>query len=219
MTIYYLYIKTHNKTGLKYLGQTIRNPYEYNGSGNYWKRHLQKYGNDVITEIIAAFDNLDDLKVAGQFWSKKWNIIESNEWANLEEENGNGGSTFRSEKTRQKLSIFRTGKIHTEETKRRMSEQRKGRIPWNKGKTGYKSKPASEERKIKISLALKGKVPWNKGKIDCFSEESIQKNRISHLGKTAWNQGIPFSVEARNKMSNSHKKLKKSRNPLTGRFI
>ena len=36
----YLYKKTHNKTGLKYLGKTIsKDPYTYSGSGVYWTRH------------------------------------------------------------------------------------------------------------------------------------------------------------------------------------
>jgi hypothetical protein len=40
---------------------------------------------------------------------------------------------------------------HTEETKRKNSEAHKGKPAWNKGKSGYKSKPCSEETKRKIS--------------------------------------------------------------------
>lgn len=39
--VYHLYKKTHNITGLKYLGQTTKNPYKYRGSGTYWKRHIK----------------------------------------------------------------------------------------------------------------------------------------------------------------------------------
>ena len=42
---------------------------------------------------------------------------------------------------------------------------KKGMIPWNKDKTGYKTKPASEERKMKMSQIMKGKKghpAWNK---------------------------------------------------------
>ena len=36
----YLYVKTHNVTGLKYFGKTTRNPLTTNGSGVYWKSHI-----------------------------------------------------------------------------------------------------------------------------------------------------------------------------------
>ena len=39
--IYSLYVKQHNVTGLKYLGQTKRNPDTYKGSGKYWKLHVR----------------------------------------------------------------------------------------------------------------------------------------------------------------------------------
>ena len=43
--MFYLYIKTHSKTGLKYLGYTQKkDPFSYTGSGTYWKRHLKKHG-------------------------------------------------------------------------------------------------------------------------------------------------------------------------------
>ena len=61
--IYYLYVKTHNQTGLKYLGQTQRDPYKYKGSGLYWKSHLKEHGNNIKTELIAAFDNIEDFFV------------------------------------------------------------------------------------------------------------------------------------------------------------
>ena len=32
------------KKGKKYLGKTIKNPFDYTGSGMLWKRHLSKYG-------------------------------------------------------------------------------------------------------------------------------------------------------------------------------
>jgi len=44
MTIY-LYKKTHNITGLQYLGKTIsKDPYSYTGSGVRWTNHLKKHG-------------------------------------------------------------------------------------------------------------------------------------------------------------------------------
>ena len=46
------------------------------------------------------------------------------------------------------------GKHHSEEAKKKMSEARKGAIPWNKGKHP-KRKPHSEETKQKMSEAMK----------------------------------------------------------------
>ena len=48
----YLYIKTHNVTGLKYLGKTEScDPHKYKGSGKYWNIHLKKHGNDYSKQI------------------------------------------------------------------------------------------------------------------------------------------------------------------------
>ena len=87
-----------------------------------------------------------------------------------------------------------TGKPMSEETKRKVSEAKKGSIPWNKGK------PMSEETKKKVSEARKGSISWNKGKP--ISEETREKCRLGNLGKKLspstqfkkglipWNKGL-----------------------------
>ena len=57
----YLYLKTHAKTGLKYLGKTITDPYTYLGSGKRWRRHLAKHGNDIITEVLLETEDAQEL--------------------------------------------------------------------------------------------------------------------------------------------------------------
>jgi hypothetical protein len=92
MTIF-LYIKTHNVTGLKYFGKTTKkDPHKYTGSGKYWKRHLHKHGFDYTTEIIATFH---DETLCEQFaikFSTENGIVNSTSWANLQEENGLDGA-------------------------------------------------------------------------------------------------------------------------------
>lgn len=106
MTIY-LYVKTHNITGLKYLGSTSQDPHKYKGSGIYWNLHIKKHGNDVNTKILGIYETNKELKPIGIYYSKLWNIVESEEWANLTEEAGYGGvpgykkSTEHIEKIRQ----------------------------------------------------------------------------------------------------------------------
>lgn len=90
MTIYYLYIKTHNKTGLKYLGQTSKDPFIYKGSGTIWLKHLKKHGYDVSTQIVGTFNNKEDLKKIALEISENENIVVSTKWANLQPEAGVG---------------------------------------------------------------------------------------------------------------------------------
>ena len=59
----YLYVKTHNITGLKYLGKTINpDPHSYKGSGTIWLRHIKKHGYDVTTEILKECSNNEEIK-------------------------------------------------------------------------------------------------------------------------------------------------------------
>ena len=91
--IIYLYKKTHNITGLKYLGKTtLSDPYKYRGSGKHWCRHINKHGYDVTTEIIRVCESKEELKEWGLYYSKLWNIVESKEWANKMPESGDGGA-------------------------------------------------------------------------------------------------------------------------------
>lgn len=90
----YLYVKTHNETGLKYLGKTTnKNPFKYRGSGKYWINHIKKHGYNVTTEIIKECEDDTELKYWGQYYSDLWNIVKSNEWANLKPECGDGGTS------------------------------------------------------------------------------------------------------------------------------
>jgi 5-methylcytosine-specific restriction endonuclease McrA len=55
----------------------------------------------------------------------------------------------------------------------------KGRIPWNKGKGGYKSKPCSEERKKKIGDANRGRVRPDRGEKNARWKGGYE-NRLWH---------------------------------------
>lgn len=88
----YLYVKTHNKTGLKYLGKTTKDPFAYYGSGIYWCNHLSKHGKDISTDIIYQSESEEDIKEMGIHYSELWDVVESEEWANMKPEDGAGGS-------------------------------------------------------------------------------------------------------------------------------
>jgi len=95
--MYYLYLKTHNITGLNYLGKTVQDPYTYRGSGKYWTRHLQQHGNDVSTTVLAECSTIEEFISISIYYSKLYDVVNSSEFANLIEEVGDGGDTSQSE--------------------------------------------------------------------------------------------------------------------------
>ena len=142
----YLYVKTHNITGLNYLGQTKQDPFKYKGSGKHWIRHLKKHGKNISTIILLESENLELINETGIYYSKLWNIVESKKWANLKEESGQGGWW---------LGLFGDkngmyGNTHTKETRDKISQVNKGR------KNNYLSKMNSKRKW------------WTNGKDDCF---------------------------------------------------
>lgn len=91
---YKLYIKKL-PNGLLYLGKTEQeNPYSYLGSGLRWRRAIKKHGyscKDIDTYVIFETDNFDDLKQKGIFYSKVFRVVDNDNWANMREEDGDGG--------------------------------------------------------------------------------------------------------------------------------
>lgn len=163
----YLYVKTHNKTGLKYFGKTTKkDPLKYKGSGIYWKKHLKKYGNDISTEIIASFANEEECTKFALTYSEKYDIVNSPEWANLKEENGLDGSPKGvkfSEEHKEKIRQSRYGKCFNdfdETTRQKMSVAAKIKIEkqikegkhFFSGENG--SRFASENNKRKIESGI-----------------------------------------------------------------
>jgi len=136
MTIYYLYIKTHNITGLKYLGQTSKqDPFLYNGSGKDWKAHLTKFGDSVSTEILAECSSKKELNTLGRYYSTYYKITTSVDeygnriWANRIPETGGGGPP-------------------TEDTIKKLRESQLGR----------KKPPRKKEHTEKIAVIMRGRT-------------------------------------------------------------
>jgi hypothetical protein len=164
----YLYKKTHRVTGLQYLGKTSRtDPYTYPGSGKRWRSHLDKHGYEFDTEILFESENPSEISKMGLHYSKLWNVVDDNNWANLKPESEDGG-TF----------------SHTAEAKKKIGDASRGKISWHNGKTyeeiqkdpnkallrkqkhsklmreqnSFQGKSHSEDTKRNMSLKKKGKT-------------------------------------------------------------
>lgn len=97
MKKYKLMIKTHNITGLKYLCITKKDNWEkYTGSGVRWKKHLQKHGNDISTELLYSSDDYNDFLMHCYFYSDMFEVSINEEFANLIPEYGYGNGTNKS---------------------------------------------------------------------------------------------------------------------------
>ena len=115
----YLYKKTHKVTGLQYLGKTSRaDPYTYPGSGKRWRAHLDKYGYEFDTEILAESEDPSEIVKLGLHYSNLWDVVADETWANLKPESGDGG-TF----------------THTAEAKKKIGDARRGKASGFKGKS------------------------------------------------------------------------------------
>jgi hypothetical protein len=172
-------MKTHNKTGLNYLGKTSRNPFEYKGSGIRWSRHIKEHGYDVNTKILLVTDSKEELKEIGIFFSKLFNIVESKDWANLTIEEGQGGNTW-----------DKRGRFVSEETRIKQSLSRKGKPKSNLTKLRMK-KPKSAEHKMRISEKLKNRKRPTKICFYCNKEIGAGNFQRWH-GDNCKNKTLPY---------------------------
>jgi hypothetical protein len=164
MTIY-LYKKTHNQTGLKYLGKTKKqDPHKYRGSGKYWQLHIKKHGYDVTTEILKECKLEEEIKYWGEYYSKLWNVVDDRSWANLKPESGDG---------------FPEGNTPWNKGKQGLQ------TAWNKGKVGLPGHPCSEQNK-EYYRSLYEKKPRPQ-----TAKESMKRGwkKKYQSGYQVWNKG------------------------------
>lgn len=201
----YLYVKTHNKTGLKYLGKTSQpNPFAYKGSGKYWRLHLKKHGNDVSTEILFESNDNDEIKRVGLYYSHLWNIVDSNDWANLKPESGDGGgfgaqnspAYLEAMKARKGIPTWNAGLTkYTNQSLAEASAKKKGRPTHNKGKPGKSRIPDADECRRRVATR-RAKNAYGQSKGLKWFNNGVEEKMLAEAPNNTWTQGrIPKMVE------------------------
>lgn len=158
----YLYIKQHNITGLKYFGKTVKSdPIKYKGSGKVWLRHINKHGNDVSTLWTQLFTDKEAIVEYATTFSINNDIVKSPDWANLKIEDGLWGGGVKGIKINR--TPEHNKKISEGVRKRNLEKGIVGKIREKKGRSlgGWKW---SDEDRAKLSAQRMGRTPWNKGK-------------------------------------------------------
>ena len=204
----FVYLTTNLINGKQYVGSHNGEENDsYLGSGRpYFLRALEKYGKENFKrEILEICDASDNLLLETKY-IKEHNTLIPNGY-NISPTGGHGLNGKLNEETKKKISKNISGekhpnwnkpspmrgKKHSEETLKKMSENRKGKPAWNKGKKW------SKETKEKISEKIKGKNHPNFGKH--LSEETKEKIRQSNSKVRG-----PRSEETKRKISEFWKK-------------
>ena len=144
-----------------YFGKTTKNINNYSGSGLHWLRHLKKHNKGHENIFIHYFKNEEICSWFAEQYSLINDIVNSDKYFNLIYENGlDGGDTF-SMKSEKEKSIIRKklskkgenhpmyNKKHSEESRKKISESKKGKKRSQETRQKISEKALNRERNHK----------------------------------------------------------------------
>ena len=178
----YIYIIVNKINGKTYIGQrkTTKdyNSDKYMGSGKYLKCAQNKYGIENFEKFLIQYcKDQNELDKQEIFWIAEYRKRCKAEYNICA---GGKGGCAKGKKH------YNYGKCLSEETKRKISEAKKGK----------KLGPYSKERVEKAAAAHRGKK---------VSEDGRKRISEAHKGQLAWNKGKHLSEEHKRKLSEARK--------------
>ena len=189
MNIYYVYVYVREDGTPYYIGKG-------KGQRAYSNQHSINLPTDK-SRIVFIFKDLSENDAHElECLLIKFHGRKDNDTGVLRNMTDGGEGTSGYKHTAETKQIMK-GKKHTDETIKKMSDARKGKIPWNKGKPSpCKGKKHSEEFKQKRSEATKGKnnPMFGKSRTDDqkIKQSETMKGRPSpHKGKIRGPQKNP----------------------------
>lgn len=207
----YIYMIINNVNGKTYIGKRKLysknwNDDGYMGSGFRLKSAIKHYGIENFEKFLICYtDSEKDACEKEKFWIAEYRSRGKAEY-NLAE-GGQGGSHSSAWKGKTYEDYWGDKAL---DYKRKLSDKKKGRPSWNKGKA------LSDEHKRKLSESHKGNVPGNKGKRGRFWYTNGTEDRIFYPNEVpdGWRKGRcktkgrVQSIEERKKRSLAYNRAK-----------
>jgi hypothetical protein len=205
MTTYYTYRSFEEfDSGRSYIGVRKCPGCKTPETDSYLGSYTDKTFSPTAKEILGVYYSKEEALQAEIDLHKKFDVARNPHFAN------------RACITSTRFSHGMTGRKHTEETKRKMSEAKSGENNYMYGRT-KKDHPRfgeslSEETKAKISEAMSGENHPMYGKT--HSKETREKMSKAQSGENHPMYGKKLSEETRSKLSKS---LSRENNPMYGK--
>jgi len=179
----FIYITTNLKNGKQYVGSHSGDKNDsYLGSGVLIIKSIKKYDRENFKREIIKKCRIKDNPLLEEEYISTYNTLIPNGY-NISPTGG----------------VWKNGGKLSKETKKKISESRKGKPAWNKGKNlseehkknlskSHKGKVLSKETKKKMSEFQKGR---EKSEIERKNiSESKQGEKNPMYGKSTWNKGV-----------------------------
>lgn len=172
----FVYITTNNLNGRMYVGQKKIDDWgvwkNYLGSGKALKQSVKKYGKENFSREILDFAySPEELNTMEIKYILDLNCVSDPRYYNLVEGGGTVTGMIHSDVTREKLRVRMLGENNYFYGKHFHGES-----------NPFYGKRHSQGSRLKMSNSRKGKPSWSKGKTGIHSEESLEKMRSAKLG-------------------------------------
>lgn len=186
----YIYLTTNLINGKQYIGKHKSKVFdeEYKGSGVLIHRALNKYGFDNFEcHILCECFSDEELNEKEKYYISLFNAVDDENFYNIAPggQGGdlNSGRVF-SEEHNRKISIANTGKVRSDERRKKQSEMMIG--------NNYHTFVNPENRK------------WSDERTKFMSEKFSGEGNPMY-GKDAWNKGVPKTQEEKEHLSKIRK--------------
>lgn len=184
----YTYLLIHKPSNKKYYGVRFAKDcspndlwVKYFSSSKEVHRLIESDGLDsFIVEVRKTFLTNDDAIAWEEKVLRRMNVLEKNDWLNLNIAGAIKQTTEVIAKAKLNNNrVYKKGFKHSEETRRKMSESRKGKVGPNKGKT------MTAEQKAKISSKMKNRKVSDDTRIK-LRESALRRKKLYNPDGT-WN--------------------------------